>query len=79
MLSDLNKLGKNYDYSSFGGKSTDPSISRQSTTTQSNKKKGKLMDRIEKANTKKEKREIINEWVLDEIKKINKNSELDDF
>jgi len=42
-------------------------------------RKGKLLDRIEEAKTKKEKRELINEWLLDEIKKINKNSECDDF
>lgn len=78
MLSDLSKLGKTYDYSSFGGKSTDkPNNSLNSART--NKKKGKLLDRIEDAKTKKEKREIINEWLLDEIKKINKNSELEDF
>lgn len=43
------------------------------------KPKGKLMDRIKDAKTKKEKQEIILEWTLCEIKAVNKASECEDF
>lgn len=43
------------------------------------KRKEKLLDRVEEAKTKKEKTLIIKEWVIDEIKKINKASEMEDF
>ncbi|WP_395065079.1 hypothetical protein [Flavobacterium sp.] len=42
-------------------------------------KQGKIMDRIKAAKTKKEKAEIIEEWVLCEIKKINNDSEMCEF
>lgn len=56
----------------FGKSSVD--ILRSSKTI----KKGKLLDRIKDA-SKKDRREIINEWILEEIKKINKAAECEDF
>lgn len=56
----------------FGKSSVD--ILRSSKTS----KKGKLLDRIKDA-SKKDRREIINEWILEEIKKINKAAECEDF
>lgn len=64
MLNQLNKIN-----------STKPS----GIVVQPTKPKGKLMDRIKKAYTKKEKQEIILEWTLCEIKAVNKASECDDF
>lgn len=46
---------------------------------QKQKPKGKLMDRIKDAKTKKKKQEIILEWTLCEIKAVNKASECEDF
>ncbi len=41
--------------------------------------KGKLIKRVSDAKGKKEKKKIIEEWVLLEIAKINKDSEVEDF
>lgn len=68
MFSVLNTLNKQ-DFSEIVGVSS----------KEVGKKPIKLLDKIGKAKTKKEKRKIINDWILEEIVKINKNSETDDF
>lgn len=67
LLRELNKINNNKS----------PQILKNTSNTIS--KPLSIMNRIKNAKTKKEKREIIEEWILCEIKKINKDSEMDDF
>lgn len=73
MFAALNSIN-NQDFDKIKGVSSNSGGKKTQT-----KRKEKLLDRVEDAKTKKEKTLIIKEWVVEEIKKINKASEMEDF
>lgn len=73
MFAALNSIN-NQDFDEIRGVSSKSGGKKTQT-----KRKEKLLDRVEDAKTKKEKTLIIKEWVVEEIKKINKASEMEDF